>query len=47
MANLVDYIGLISIMVESLKEQKVQIDAQNKQIEDLKALVGNVLNAKK
>jgi len=34
-------------MVESLKEQKVQIDAQNKQIEDLKALVGKVLNAKK
>jgi len=44
---LVDYIGLIPIMVESLKEQKVQIDAQNKQIEDLKALVGKVLNAKK
>lgn len=44
---LVDYIGLIPIMVESLKEQKVQIDVQNKQIEDLKALVGKLINPKK
>lgn len=44
---LVDYIGLIPIMVESLKEQKVQIEAQNKKIETLKELVGKLLAGSK
>ena len=32
---LINYIGLIPVMVETLKEQKLQIDAQAKQIADL------------
>lgn len=43
----VNYIGLIPIMVESLKDQKNQIAKQAEQIEDLKALVGKLLNTKK
>jgi len=35
----VDYIGLIPVIVESLKEQKAQIDTQAKQIADLTDLV--------
>jgi hypothetical protein len=44
---LVDYIGIIPIMVESLKEQKLQIDAQSKQISDLKELVEKNINIQK
>jgi hypothetical protein len=37
---LVDYIGLIPVIVETLKEQKDQIDAQKTQIDSLLTLVG-------
>ncbi len=43
----VNYIGLIPVLVETLKDQKSQIDEQNTQIEELKVLVGKLVNSKK
>lgn len=44
---LIDYIGLIPVIVESLKEQKAQIDTQAKQIADLTDLVNKSNSALK